>query len=90
MDKKLLVTGSVMTVIGMYFSTYLYFSMPVAANNMNENDINKLLLDQQTNNNLNILAGVLIGIGFLLILISLGNKLHYGHASKKTKTKPIK
>ena len=73
-------------IIGIYYSAYLYFSIPSSTNNMNENDITELLLDQRLNKDMAIIAGILFGMGFLMMLISFGNNRYRGNVSKKEKT----
>ncbi len=76
MDKRLLILGLLLLIIGIYYSLYLYFSIPTVSEDMNQNDIDKLLLDQQVNKDLTSISVILIGVGFLLMLISFGNLKH--------------
>ena len=63
-----------MMISGICTSLYVNSIMPTGKNNMEEHEIEKLLITQQQNEDINIIGGVSTGIGFLLILISFGLK----------------
>ena len=48
----------------------------------------RFLLDERQNQDYTTLAGILIGIGFLLILISFGARRKKKGGAKKTEKKP--
>jgi len=87
-DKKLLCAGIVMLVVGAIIMIYLYMTLPLGHTGMTEEEILDLMTRQQENQDKNTLAGILIGIGFLLILISFGARRRKG-SPKKEEKKPI-
>ena len=87
-DKKLLCAGIVMLVVGAVIMIYLYMTLPLGHTGMTEEEIIDLMTRQQENQDKNTLAGILIGIGFLLILISFGARRKRG-SPKKVEKKPL-
>ncbi len=87
-DKKILVSGIIMISIGILLSTYLNLILPVGTIGMTEEEVIELLAKQQENQDFNTLAGILIGIGFMLVLISFGARRRKGEAAKKIEKKP--
>ncbi len=63
--------------------------MPVGQSGMTEEEVIDLMTKQQENKDMNNLAGILIGIGFMLILISFGAKRRRKDSPKKEEKKPI-
>ncbi len=55
---------------------------------MNEEEIIDLLTKEQENNDMNTLASILSGVGFLLVLISFGARLKNKGSPKKEEKKP--
>jgi hypothetical protein len=47
-----------------------------------------LIIEERENSDYRTLSGILIGVGFLLILISFGARRKRGSAAKKTEKKP--
>jgi LPXTG-motif cell wall-anchored protein len=80
-DKKILAGGIAMLIVGIIIMINLNANMPVGKSGMTEEEIIDLMTKQQENQDMTTLAGILIGIGFLLILISFG--------SRKRRKKPI-
>lgn len=70
-----------MISIGISLSLYLNSTSPVGISGMTEEETLNLLMKQQKNQDFNTLSGILIGIGFMLVLISFG-------ARKKKKGEP--
>jgi len=87
-DKKLLCAGIVMLVVGAVILIYLNMTLPLGHTGMTEEEIIDLMTKQQENQDKNTLAGILIGIGFLLILISFGARRRKG-SPKKEEKKPL-
>ena len=55
---------------------------------MTEDQKLDLLIAEQVNSDYRTLSGILIGIGFLLVLISFGARRKRGTGAKKTEKKP--
>jgi hypothetical protein len=87
-DKKLLSAGIVMLIVGAVIMIYLNMILPLGHTGMTEEEIIDLMTRQQEIQDKNMLAGILIGIGFLLILISFGAHRRNG-SPKKEEKKPI-
>ena len=86
-DKKILVSGIIMIAVGISFSLYLNSIVPIGTTGMTEDEIFDLLIMQQENQDFNTLAGILIGIGFLLVLISFGARRKRKGGAKKIEKK---
>ena len=87
-DKKILVAGIIMVSIGISLSLYLNSTSPVGTAGMTEEETLNLLIEQQKNQDFNTLAGILIGIGFMLVLISFGARRRRKGSPKKVEKKP--
>jgi len=79
-----------MLVVGITLSVYLNSAIPVGTSGMTEEETFDLLIRQQENQDMNNLSGVLIGIGFLLVLISFGARRKRKGGAKKVEEKPTK
>ena len=86
-DKRIFVGGLAMLVTGMVLSIGIASTMPVGQPGMTEEEALDLILAQQENEDYTLLAGILVGIGFLLILISFGTRKRKGR-SKRIEKKP--
>ena len=87
-DKKILAGGIAMLVVGIIIVININATMPVGQSGMTEEEVIDLMTKQQENKDMNNLAGILIGIGFLLILISFGAKRRRKDSPKKEEKKP--
>jgi len=87
-DKKILVGGIIMVAVGISISLYLNSMVPIGTPGMSEEETIDLLIAQQENQDYNTLAGILIGIGFMLILISFGARRKRKDGAKKIEKKP--
>ena len=87
-DKKILLGGIAMVVVGISISLYLNSIVPVGTSGMTEEETLELLLVQQENEDMNTLAGILIGVGFMLVLISFGARRKRKGGAKKIEKKP--
>ncbi len=87
-DKKILSGGLVMLIVGIVLSLYLSSVMSVGTSGMTEEETLDLLIRQQENQDMNNLSGILMGIGFLLVLISFGARRKRKGGIKKVEKKP--
>jgi len=87
-DKKIFSTGIAMVVVGVIIVVNLNATMPIGQSGMSEEEIVDLLTKQQENQDMTALAGILIGVGFLLILISFGARRKSKGNIKKEEKKP--
>ena len=87
-DKKILISGIIMVVVGISFSLYLNAITPIGTTGMTEDETLELLIKQQENQDYTTLAEILIGIGFMLVLISFGARRKRKGGAKKIEKKP--
>lgn len=87
-DKKIFAAGIAMIIVGIIIVVNLNATMPVGQSGMSEEEIVDLLTKQQENQDMTALAGILIGVGFLLILISFGARRRNKGNIKKEEKKP--
>ncbi len=87
-DKKILSGGLAMVVVGITISLYLNSVVPIGTSGMSEEETLDLLTKQQENQDVSTLAGILIGIGFLLVLISFGARRKRKTGKKIVEKKP--
>lgn len=86
-DKKILLGGIAMLIVGGIILVYLNSAVPVGQSGMTEEEILDLMVKEQENQDMNTLAGILFGVGFLLVLISFGARRNKDSA-KKVEKKP--
>ncbi len=84
----MLIGGLVMLIVGIVLSVIISASMPAGQVGMTEDEILDLMVAQQETQDYNTMSGILIGIGFLLVLISFGARKRKGSA-KKVEKKPV-
>jgi len=70
-DKKILSGGIAMIIAGIIL-TGIIAESPAGQPGMTEEEIIDLMVAEDENQALELLSGILIGIGFLLVLISFG------------------
>ena len=87
-DKKILIPGIIMVAVGISFSLYLNSIVPTGTTGMTDEETLDLLIKQQENQDANTLAGILIGVGFMLVLISFGARRKRKGGVKKVEKKP--
>ena len=87
-DKKLLIGGAVMIVIGFTISWYLAESAPIGKANMTDDEKLNLIVAERENSDFRSLSGILIGFGFLLVLISFGARRKRKGGIEKIEKKP--
>lgn len=88
-DKKIFAVGIVMLAVGIVIIINLNASMPAGQSGMTEEEVIDLMTKQQENKDMNTLAGILIGVGFMLILISFGARRKRKGSPEKEEKKPI-
>ncbi len=85
-DKKILVGGIAMIVAGIVIALSVG-EAPRGQSGMTEEEIIDLMIAEDENQAYQLLYGLLMGVGFLLVLISFGARRRKGSA-KKTEKKP--
>jgi len=83
-NKKILAGGLAMLIVGIALSVNISATMPAGQTGMTEEEIIDLMIAQQETQDYNTLSGILIGIGFLLVLISFGAR-RKGNTKKEEK-----
>jgi hypothetical protein len=83
-DKKILSGGLVMIIVGIII-TIAYSDQPIGQSGMTEEEIIDLMISEDQNQAYQMLSGILIGIGFLLVLISFGARRKKDSATRKEK-----
>ena len=83
-DKKILISGIVMVAFGLAITVYLDAIIPTGRSGMTEEEAFELLSAQQQNQDMQILSGIIAGVGFLLVLISFGARKKRKEGGVKT------
>jgi len=86
-NKKMLVGGMLMIIVGLVLTININAVVPVGQAGMTEEEIIDLLIAEQENEDYTTLAGILFGLGFLLVLISFGARKKKGKPVKKVEKK---
>ena len=87
-DKKILAGGMAMIIVGIALSGILTDMTPVGREGMTDDEIVEFLTQERENEDFTTLAGIVVGIGFLLVLISFGARRKRKGGAKKTEKKP--
>ena len=87
-DKRMLIGGIVMIVVGFTISWYIAESAPIGKANMTDDEKLDLIIAERENSDFRLLSGILIGFGFLLLLISFGTRRKRKGGAKKIEKKP--
>lgn len=87
-DKRILAGGIAMVAVGIVLTLYLNSATPLGESGMTEEEAAELRMQQRENQDLTTLSGILIGVGFLLILISFGSRPRRRGGPKKEEKKP--
>ena len=87
-DKKILTGGVAMIAVGIALSAILGEATPIGQGGMTAEEQLEFLMEEQQNTDYKTLAGILIGVGFLLVLISFGARRKKKGGAKKTEKKP--
>ena len=77
-----------MIIAGTVILLYLTEITPIGKTGMTEDEKLNLLLAERENSDYRTLSGILIGIGFLLVLISFGARRKRKGGAKKIEKKP--
>jgi len=80
--------GAAMLVAGTIMVAYLGLEAPAGRQGMTDDEVAELLLAERENSDLVILASILVGVGFLLVLISLGTARGEGGVRAREVKKP--
>ena len=84
----MIIVGIVMIIAGIAILLYLTEVMPIGQAGMTDDEIAAFLIEERENQDYNTLAGIMIGVGFLLILISFGARRKKKGGAKRTEKKP--
>ena len=84
----MLIGGVIMVVIGITISWYLTELTPIGKADMTEDEKLNLILAERENSDYRLLSGILIGFGFLLILVSFGARRKRKGGAEKIEKKP--
>jgi len=87
-DRKIFAGGIIMLVVGIVLIIFINADIPVGQSGMTEEEVIDLMVKQQENKDMNTLAGILIGVGFMLILISFGARRKRKDSPEKVEKKP--
>lgn len=71
-EKRLLIGGVALLAVGFVMSAIIGLNEPIGQSGMTEEEILDLMEREQQSDDMGILAGILVGVGFLLTLISFG------------------
>ena len=77
-----------MIIVGTVILLYLTEVTPIGKVGMTLDEINNLALAEMENSDYRTLSGILIGFGFLLVLISFGARRKRKSGAKKIEKKP--
>ena len=85
----MMVGGLMMIIVGIIISWYLTETTPIGKDGMTEEEKRNLLLAERENSDYRTLSGILIGFGFLLVIISFGARRKRKGGAKKIEKKPL-
>lgn len=88
LDKKIFGGGIAMISVGLSLLIYLNSAVPIWTSGMSEEEAIDLAQKQQENKDFSNLAAMLMGIGFLLVLVSFGARRKKGGAKTIEKKPP--
>ena len=84
----MIIVGIVMIIVGIVILLYLTEITPMGKAGMTDDEKINLLLAERENSDYRTLSGILIGIGFLLVLISFGARRKRKGSAEKIEKKP--
>ena len=84
----MIIVGIIMIIAGTVILLYLTEITPIGKTGMTLDEINNLALAEMENSDYRTLSGILIGFGFLLVLISFGARRKHKGGAKKIEKKP--
>ncbi|MGY5149057.1 MAG: hypothetical protein ACW9W3_03255 [Candidatus Nitrosopumilus sp. bin_68KS] len=85
LDKRIFFVGLAMIIVGTILVFNISATMPAGQSGMTDEEVVDLLIAQQENQDYNTLSGILIGVGFLLVLISFGTRRKKDSVKRKEK-----
>ena len=85
----MMIAGAIMIIVGIIILLYLTEITPIGKAGMTEDEKINLLLAERENSDYRTLAGILIGFGFLLVLISFGARRKRKGGAKKIEKKSL-
>jgi hypothetical protein len=80
-----MIGGIAMVIVGLALYMIVDSSVPAGQAGMTEEEIIDLMMAEQENDDYKTLAGILFGLGFLLILISFGARRRKGSVKREEK-----
>ena len=83
-----MIVGIIMIIVGIAILLYLTEISPIGKAGMTEDEKITLQLAELENSDFRTLSGILIGFGFLLVLISFGARRKRDGGAKKVEKKP--
>ncbi len=83
-DKRILTGGLAMIIAGIIV-TIASAEQPIGQSGMSEEEVIDLLIAEDQNQAYQMLSGILVGIGFLLVLISFGARRKKDSVTRKEK-----
>ena len=84
----MIIVGIIMIIVGTVILLYLTEVTPIGKVGMTLDEINNLALAEMENSDYRTLSGILIGFGFLLVLISFGARRKRKGGAEKIEKKP--
>ena len=84
----MIIVGTIMIIAGTVILLYLTEITPIGKTGMTEDEKINLLLAERENSDYRTLSGILIGFGFLLVLISFGARRKRKGGAEKIVKKP--
>ena len=88
-DKRMMTIGMVMIIVGFSISWYLTESTPIGKTGMTEDEKLNLLIAERENSDYSLLSGILIGFGFLVLLVSFGARRKRKGSAKNIEKKSL-
>ena len=88
-DKRMMAAGIIMIIVGFVASWYIAESTPVDKTGMTEDEKLNLLIAERENSDYSLLSGILIGFGFLVLLVSFGARRKRKGGAKNIEKKPL-
>ena len=85
----MIIVGIVMIIAGIVIVLYLTEVTPIGKSGMTDDEKINLLLAEQENSDYRTLFGILIGFGFLLVLVSFGARRKRKDDAEKIEKKPL-
>ena len=84
----MMIAGILMISVGIIILLYLTEITPIGKADMTDDEKINLLLAERENSDYRTLSGILVGFGFLLVLISFGARRRREGGAKKVEKKP--